>query len=390
MIAVFFRSIGLHLLWFVQSLTPGKHPAAPLGWARLFFLLLGFPLFVSVQFVHWLGFLLDELFFRGYRQVQIREPVFISGIPRSGTTFVHRTLAIDTAQFTSVSTWEAALAPSVTERKCIRLIARIDSLIGGPGAKFIHWLTAKATGDFNAVHAVDPCAPEEDYLWLLPAGACFILLMAFPFSIRLRQTAQLDQMPSHTREQILSFYLSCIQRHLYCAPSGCRFLSKNAAFASWIKPLAARLPDARFLLCLRDPQKGLSSQLSSLKSARMLFATDPDGTTTTATFTKIFAGNLEELASLENTEFRERVAFIEQEDLRRDSRKLLTAALELVGIQPSPALTQYLNELTPTPESGHRYDSQEFKLENHVIDDCLNPPYQLILSSTRRARSIRS
>ena len=110
MLVVFFRSLGLHLSWFACSLLPGRHPAAPLGMRRWLLLLIGLPLFCLFQLLHWLGFLLDELLFRDYRKVRIEAPVFISGIPRSGTTFVHRSLAQDRAQFTTVSTWEAALA----------------------------------------------------------------------------------------------------------------------------------------------------------------------------------------------------------------------------------------------------------------------------------------
>ncbi|MEM6704121.1 MAG: sulfotransferase, partial [Acidobacteriota bacterium] len=56
--------------------------------ALLVFLLI----FVPLQCVHWLGFLLDELFYRGYRRVRIERPLFILGLPRSGTTHLHRTL----------------------------------------------------------------------------------------------------------------------------------------------------------------------------------------------------------------------------------------------------------------------------------------------------------
>ena len=195
-----------------------------------------------VQALHWLGFLLDELLFRGYRSVPIESPVFISGIPRSGTTFVHRTLAQDRTQFTTVSSWEAALAPSITERKLVRALAWIDRKTGSLGHRTLHRLTARIAGDFNEVHELDPTGPEEDYLWLLPTGSCFILLMAFPFSTWLKRTALLQEMPSAQREQLLEFYRRCIQRHLYCAPPGRRFLSKNAAFASWVAPLAHSCP----------------------------------------------------------------------------------------------------------------------------------------------------
>ncbi|MCW8830439.1 MAG: sulfotransferase, partial [Gammaproteobacteria bacterium] len=44
---------------------------------------------------------LDELFFSAYKQQNVK-PVFIIGQPRSGTTFLHRTLANDTETFVAV------------------------------------------------------------------------------------------------------------------------------------------------------------------------------------------------------------------------------------------------------------------------------------------------
>ncbi|MGB0184984.1 MAG: sulfotransferase, partial [Opitutales bacterium] len=91
-----------YLKWWLRALRPGANPSAPLTWRRILFLLLA-PLLLAVQVFHWLGLFLDELLFPNYRKVKIEAPVFITGIPRSGTTFVHRTLAHDSMQFTTVS-----------------------------------------------------------------------------------------------------------------------------------------------------------------------------------------------------------------------------------------------------------------------------------------------
>ncbi|MFT4901153.1 MAG: hypothetical protein ACI81V_000420 [Lentimonas sp.] len=66
-------------------------------------LLLAYPLFLGLQLIHWLGFLIDELCYPHYRRIEVKAPLFIAGIPRSGTSFVHRTLASDPS-FTSMTT----------------------------------------------------------------------------------------------------------------------------------------------------------------------------------------------------------------------------------------------------------------------------------------------
>ena len=118
---VFTGAMVRYARWFTLSVLPGAHTNAPLGFRRLGLVLL-FPVFLALQLVHWVAFLVDELCFPGYRRVSIKEPVFIIGIPRSGTTYLHRELSAN-PRFTTVSTWEALLAPAVCERKLLGGIA---------------------------------------------------------------------------------------------------------------------------------------------------------------------------------------------------------------------------------------------------------------------------
>ena len=94
-----------------KSLFAAKGTHARLTPKRIGILLLLAPTFVLVELVTWMGFLLDEIFFRKYRTIEIKQPVFIIGVPRSGTTFLQRLLAQDEDQFTSMKFWEILLAP---------------------------------------------------------------------------------------------------------------------------------------------------------------------------------------------------------------------------------------------------------------------------------------
>jgi len=387
MFEVFLRSVGLHLSWITRSFWPGKHSGAPLGVKRALLLIFGFPLYCGFQSLHWLGFLLDELFFRAYRQVEVTAPLFITGIPRSGTTFVHRTLATDTRQFTTVSTWEAILAPSVTERKFIRALSALDRATGAFGHRLLTRLIRSASGEFNDIHEVDPAAPEEDYLWLLPAGSCFILLLAFPFSPWLKQVGRLDTVPAHRRGPLLMFYKRCLQKHLYCAGSRKRLLSKNAAFASWAGSLSHLFPDAKFILCIREPKSALSSQLSSLASARSLFATDPGGTATTRLFTEIFSGNYTHLERFTKEQPPASVAVVDIGDLKAGPARTIGAALEQLAIPLSPELTSALSRLKANHQSRHQHSPETFDLKDNEIEVCLRPAYALMLQSPKRIKS---
>ncbi len=384
MAAVFIRSLSLYFCWWLHSFWPNKHGGAPLNLRRILFLIIGMPLFLSLQVIHWLGFLLDEICFRAYRKVKIKDPLFISGIPRSGTTFVHRTLASDRSAFCTVSTWEAVLAPSITERKLLAGLRSIDRMIGNPLLKAANHCLATAAGDFNDIHEIGINAVEEDYLWLLPAGSCFILSMAFPFSEWFNQTATPEKMTAQQRNQLLDFYISCIQRHLFYHGQNRTFLSKNAAFAGWVGPLSKRLPDARFLICVRHPMSALSSQLSSLRSARKLFATDPDGQITKERMTAIFTSSYRDLAELTGSIPSEQMAIIEQSDLRADGVDILNQATDQLSL-PSYPVTKKLNNMKKRQSGNpHPHSASDYGLENKEIEVCLMPAYQLILKSKMR------
>ncbi|MDZ7753166.1 MAG: sulfotransferase [Gammaproteobacteria bacterium] len=271
----FILSLRLHGRWLREALGPRGRQVAPLTPYRLLVLALLLPAYALLQAAHWLGFVADELLFPGYRNAPVTAPLFITGIPRSGTTFVHRALAGDEASFTTLRTWEALFAPSVSERRLLRGIARLDGLLGRPLWHLAEAVTRRLTGGLAAIHEVGLEAAEEDYLTLLPAGGCFILVLAFPASPSLWRLGRLQELPAPERRVLVDFYRACLQKHLYAAPPGRRLLSKNAAFGSWLPELATRFPDARFLVCVREPVEALRSQLGALRGGLALFGTLP-------------------------------------------------------------------------------------------------------------------
>lgn len=383
MLILFLQSIIRYICCFAEAFLPKQRAHAPLHFKRLLFLLLC-PFLLGVQILHWIGFLLDALLFPTYRKVKVRQPVFITGIPRSGTTFTHRTLAFDQEQFTTVSSWEAAVAPSITAQKIVHSFASLDRKIGAPIAKCITAITQRTMEDFNAIHAVSPDAPEEDYLWLLPASSCLILLLAFPHSTYLAQMAALDTLPESQRERLLDFYESCIQRHLYVYGSTRRFLSKNAAFASWCPHLRKRFPDAKFIICVREPGQALNSQLNSLAPARQLFGTDPSGVLTSRLFLEIFIHNYSTLVKFTEAVSPKDLALIDQGDLRQASGLLLLAALQQIDIVPSTALRKKLNQLPKKNLNRAQLGPCDALSKFSHIDACLTSTYRALLNSPNR------
>ena len=127
-------------------------------------------------------------------------------------------------------------------------------------------LTALLTGGLDAVHPTALDAPEEDFLFLLPAFSSFILVAAFPLSPAVWELTRVDDWPERQRRRLIGFYRSCLQRHLYATgQTDATVLSKNPSFSACVATLAELFPDARFVCCYRDPLEAIPSQLSSLR-----------------------------------------------------------------------------------------------------------------------------
>jgi len=304
--------------WFFLSLVPGAHPNASLGLRRLGFLLV-FPLFLALQLLHWIAFLIDEILFPEYRKTRVTQPVFIIGIPRSGTTYLHRRLAVKTG-FTTVSTWEALLAPAVCERKLVGLVQALDMRLGGHLRRLILWTSSAISSGLDNIHPVRLDAPEEDYLLLLPAGACSFLLLVFPFDPWLARLTAFEWLSEKERLHLLRFHHAMLQKHIYCQPQGARLLSKNAAFAGWSESLRQHYPDAEFIICTRTPATALASQLSALKPAGSLFGTGCTGDWMYETYRLLFSYYYEALSEFMLSRSLLQAIVVDQADLRRNPR----------------------------------------------------------------------
>ncbi len=86
---VYVDGLIVYLAAWLGAFLPSGRTDAPLTPRRLA-LLAVFPLFLVFQVLQIVGLALDHLLFPAFRSTKLRQPVFIVGVPRSGTTFLHR------------------------------------------------------------------------------------------------------------------------------------------------------------------------------------------------------------------------------------------------------------------------------------------------------------
>lgn len=353
------RSLRLHARWIAEAVSPGAHPAAPLTPRRAMTLAAMLPPYAALQATHLAAFALDTVLYPREARTDTGDPLFVLGIPRSGTTFVHRLLAADEGRFTTMRTWEAVLAPSVSERRFWQAAGRADALLGAPGRRLRDALIAHLGGDFDAIHETGADAAEEDYLALLPLAGCFIMALAFPDNAALWQLGALDREPDpRTRALLPAAYRRLLQKHRYASGDGRQLLSKNAAFASWAGALAETFPRARFIVCLREPASALSSQISAVEPGRRLFAVDPDRRWLSRRFAEIYAGAYRHLDE-QLAAHPDRMVAVDMADLRAAPGPTLKAALAHLDIPVSRPLASAFASADAAAggDSRHRHDT---------------------------------
>ncbi|EGV17826.1 sulfotransferase [Thiocapsa marina] len=386
MLTLFFESLTNLLVLTYRTFIP--RPGHPRPSAGRMLVMSGFiPLFALVQGIHWIGFLLDEILYRGYRRVVIREPLFVLGVPRSGTTYLHRLIARDTA-LTTFSTWECLFAPSITQRKFWLGLGRIDARIGRPLGRMLDWIERHAFKGLDTVHAMRLSDPEEDYFALMPVLACFILILPFPHSDLLWRMGLFDRdMPQARRARMMDFYHRCLQRHLFVHGPEKRLLSKNAAFAPLAGSLVASFPDARFIVCLREPHATLPSQLSSLEAGIDFFdvlSATPDFRERLTDQLGFYYKNLE-TALGERPE--ERCAWVTMRALQSDPARLMQAVYAQLGLPPNEELRGALARDASEPgtyRSSHAYSLEQFGLSRGDIDRDLGPVFARLAARSAR------
>jgi hypothetical protein len=355
------RFIGL----VASSLTASPDGRSALRPRRVLIMLGFLPLFAFVQALHWLGFLLDDLFFRGWRRVQVEAPVFVLGVPRSGTTRLHQVLAQD-EQFTTFRTWECLFAPSVTQRLFFLGLSRADRAIGAPMARLLRRLERLIFAGLDDVHPMGLTTPEEDYFALMPVLSCFILALPFPQFEHIWRVGRFDaDLDPSERNRLLDFYESCLKRHLYVQGAGKRLLSKNAAFAPLAQSLAQRFPDARFIVSLRDPLETVPSQLSSIGPGLAFFGVPADSEPVRQRLTAQLAFYYENLAQLREQLPDAQHAALGMQDLRGGLGRTLKAVYERFGLPVSADFEQVLEHedgQARSYKSSHHYSLEQFGL----------------------------
>jgi Sulfotransferase family len=195
-------------------------------------------------------------------EMPIQRPVFITGLPRTGTTLLHRLLALDPRARVAL-TWE-------TMYPCPPLAAgsnRID-----PCARRVErqlrWFH-RMLKHFNRIHPIDAYLPEE----------CLIIFshsfLSYQFETTHRLPAYLDWLLTQDLRPAYQIHKRILQ-HLQLRCPKAYWVLKAPAHLFDLEALFSIYPDACVIMTHRDPVEVSASNASLTATLRSAFSDEVD------------------------------------------------------------------------------------------------------------------
>jgi hypothetical protein len=362
--------------WFklVRLASREPNPRQRRGLMKL--LLLTVPLRAAA---HAVCFFLDPILFPGLWRVRVREPVFVIGHARSGTTLAHRLMCGDD-RFSAFRYWELLL-PSLLEKKLVRLGAWVDRrLLGGRIERRLAAWEKRKFGPTQHIHKMGLNVPEEDDLIFQSACASGFWMTKLPYMGEL-DFFHVDRRPRRSRLRLMRFYRACVRRQLYLNGADRIHLSKNPTWCGRVQTLIDVFPDARFVLPYRNPYETIPSLLKLLhvswKHQGNLDASRIRESTRVMTDLSYEHYLLPEQVLARNPGTR--WAEIDYRELTAQPRAAIARVYDALGIEMTPQMAQFLEteeSRSRQHESAHRYSLAEFGLDDAEIRARLGPLFE--------------
>jgi hypothetical protein len=284
----------------------------------------------------------------------IRRPLFITGLPRSGTTFLHALLAQDPAH-RAPQVWEVMHPSPPPEKASYAADPRIVTT-----ARQLKWLDLLMP-DFETVHLIDARLPQECIAITSHDFRSYTFESMYAVHSYRAWHDRQDKRPEY------EFHRRFLQ-HLQWRCPGQRWVLKAPSHLLALEALLQVYPDAGILLTHRDPLKVLPSCASFTEVLRTAFSDRVDK----ASLAQEVRQRWEEGAGLA-VKYRQTPGPLQQQLFDVRYAELLQNPLAMVrriyahfGLELTEAATTAMQRFlraNPKDKGGvHRYSLEEFGL----------------------------
>jgi hypothetical protein len=204
----------------------------------------------SIELLITITMFLDSIFFPGYKKAELKNPIFLIGHPRSGTTFLHRFFEKNCSQIRTTYLWEM-LFPSIILRKLLK-----------PFKKQLSKISLDKVWD-PKIHKTNLLAAETEdialYFRYYDGFLSWIYYSLWDKDLNSNNFRQ-KLMEKCDKDKFILYLRKIHQRNLYIDKK--RMFSKSFALLFNIETIKKVYPDVKILLMMRDPVQAIASFMS--------------------------------------------------------------------------------------------------------------------------------
>jgi hypothetical protein len=292
--------------------------------------------------------------------IPVRRPIFITGLPRSGTTFLHRLMSCDPAG-RPLLFWEAYEPSPPPEpatyqtdpriRRAALRVAILDRL--SPGLASAHEFQAEEPDEDNQFYLHDFRSEAFPFLFGVPAYARWL------------RADDLGGLHEYARIQM---------QHLSWKVRGDYWVMKAPMHLLWLPRLLEVFPDASVIVTHRDPRRTIPSLCSLMTEFRSMVTDRVDLRRLAAGIIETMAVVPERMMEARTTLDPARFFDVSYERLIADPIATVHAACDRFGYDFTPEYeAKARRHLAEHPQ--HRRGVHRYALEDFGLDEAADRPF---------------
>jgi hypothetical protein len=292
----------------------------------------------------------DRTTYPSIEQQEIREPLFIVGLPRSGTTVLHTLLASDPDHRVPV-TWEVMTPSPPTRENQKRRIQRAIS-----SCNCFNWLAPT----FRHAHPVAAELPQECVSLMAPT------FLSDQFDAMYYVPSYREWFFRQDLRRAYEYHRQFLQ-HLQVRQSAKRWILKAPTHMFALPSLLAVYPDALFVQTHRAPLDAMASVSSLITILRRVFSDAVDPLIVCSEAIDYWSKTLTKFLQERSLLSQHRICDVGYLDIRRDPITVVRRIYEHFGWSLSRATEELMRRtLASQPRDRHklhRYDLAQFGVD---------------------------
>jgi len=295
-------------------------------------------------------------------QIEINDPLVIVGLPRTGTTMLQRTLAVD-SRFYCAAWWETRYPAPLTgegPQDCANRIAMAKAEVAQ---------TIEAIPQILSIHPMSATLCDEEFMLMEHSFLCAMDAYADVPSY----TAWLDQQDQRTVYTQLKKMLQFLQwqKSQRGEAQGQRWLLKAPQHLHTLEILLSVFPQAQVILTHREPAQTIPSMASMAHTLWQIYSDQPDPRSAGRQWNSRMARGIHHTMQVREQEDAKRFLDIQFADTVAQPMEVLAKVYQFAGLpfteKARADAQQWLSSNGREKRAGHGYTLETFGLSDQQV-----------------------